>query len=64
METLDGVEEDVELEVSVTRGGKSTVGAMKLEQERRHSPVGSGEEALFVDRIKRALFMRSRGLRR
>ena len=49
VETLDGVEEDVELEVTVTQGGKGTVGAMELEQERRHALVGSGEEMLFDD---------------
>ena len=49
MEALDGVEEDVELEVVVTRGGKSTVGATELEQERRHALVGSGEKTLFDD---------------
>jgi len=49
VETLDGVEEDVELEVTVTRSGKSTVGAMELEQEWRHPLVGSGEETLFDD---------------
>jgi len=49
VETLDGVEEDVELEVTVMRGGKGTVGAAKLEQERRHALVGSGEEMLFDD---------------
>jgi len=46
---LDGVEEDVELEVSVMRGGKSTMGAAELEQEWRHPLVGSGEEVLFDD---------------
>jgi len=49
VEALDGVEEGVELEVSITRGSKSTVGATELEQERRHALVGSGEKTLFDD---------------
>jgi len=49
VEALDCVEEDVELEVMVTRGSKGTVGAMELEQERRHALVGSGERMLFDD---------------
>jgi len=49
VETLDSMEEDVELEVTVTWGGKGTVGATKLEQERRHALVGSGEGMLFDD---------------
>jgi len=49
VETLDGMEEDVELEVTVTRGGKGTVGAAELEQDQRHALVGSGERALFDD---------------
>ena len=49
VETLDGVEEDVELEVTVMQDGKGTVGATKLEQERRHALVGSGEKTLFDD---------------
>jgi len=49
VEALDGVEEDVELEVMVMRGGKSTVGTMKLEQKQRHALVGSGERTLFDD---------------
>ena len=49
VEMLDGVEEDVELEVMVTRGGKSTVGTAELKQEWRHALVGSGEETLFDD---------------
>jgi len=49
VETLDGVEEDVELEVMVTRGGKGTVGTMELEQKQRHALVGSGEKTLFDD---------------
>jgi len=43
------MEEDVELEVTVTRGGKGTVGTMELEQERRHTLVESGERTLFDD---------------
>jgi len=39
----------VELEVTVTRGGKSTVGTTELEQERRHALVGSGGRTLFDD---------------
>jgi len=46
---LDGMEEDVELEVTVTRGGKGTMGAAELEQERRHALGESGERMLFVD---------------
>jgi len=46
---LDGVEEDVELEITVTQGGKGTMGTTKLEQERRHALVGSGEKTLFDD---------------
>jgi len=46
---LDGVEKDMELEVAVMRGGKGTVGTTKLEQERRHALVGSGERTLFDD---------------
>jgi len=49
VETLDGVEEDVELEVTVMWGGKGTVGATELEQERRHTLVGSGERTLSDD---------------
>jgi len=49
VETLDGVKEDVELEVTVTRGGKSTVGTVELKQERRHALVGSGEGTLLDD---------------
>jgi len=64
VETLNGVEEDVELEIMVMRGGKGTVGTTKLEQEQRHTLVGSGEGTLFDDLVKRAPFMRSRGLRR
>ena len=63
MEMLDGVEEDVELEVMIVGSDKGTMGATKLEQEQRHALVRWGEETLFDDRAKRAPFMRSRGLR-
>jgi len=62
VETLDSVEEAVELKVAVMQGGKGTVGTMKLEQERRHTLVEVGEKTLLDDRARRAPFIRSRGL--
>jgi len=49
VKTLDSVEEDVELEVTVAGSDKGTMGTMKLEQERRHILVGWGEKTLFDD---------------
>jgi len=49
VETLDSVEEDVELEVTVMWGSKGAMGATELKQEWRHTLVGIGEKTLFDD---------------